>query len=297
MWNELFSRLPFEIVNHLKMVSEEITEIRIRRDAPLCITVLKKNANGMCYENRELALTVHSALMDTVIRALTDNALYAHENTIKEGYITVQGCYRVGIIGKSVLDANGFMRLSLVRSLNIRLWRECDGIADKIYERIKCGEFRQSVLIVSPPSGGKTTVLRDLTRSLVQKHPHKRVALIDTRSEIATPRMLQLPHLDVLTNYPKIKGIEIAVRVLSPEYIVCDEIGLVDEASLLEIVQSCGVPCIMSAHSDSVKSLLRQSSFFHLYQNHFFDLYAQIDGILDTGKMEFSIYPKECIRL
>ena len=287
MWNDLYAILPFDIVNHLRLVTEEISEIRIRRGSALCVTLLEEKEEKIVFKNIELGLIVNDSLMTKTILALTDRSLYSHESTLKEGYITVQGCYRVGVVGKAVCDNGVMMTLRSIDGINIRLWRELSGIADPLYRYIKERGFRTSALVFSAPGMGKTTVLRDLTISLSQRFPHKRVSLVDSRSEIATPAIQKMSHIDVLSNYPKAKGIEIATRVMTPEYILCDEIGMLDEIEALESVQNSGVPSVMTVHAKSIEELVNKRIFSELHKKHFFDVYVQIDRLLAYGKAGF----------
>ncbi len=297
MWADLFSLLPFEIVNHLKLVSDTIIEIRIRRGSCLCVTVIKEGFGQMHHENRELGVFVSDEMMTSIIKALTAQSLYSHENTLKEGYITVQGCYRVGVVGKVVCDKDQIVGLQSISALNIRLWQQIDGIGEEVYQYLKGENFKKSVLIFSPPNMGKTTILRDIVMSLTQKYPHKKVSLIDSRSEIAIPSMYHLAHLDILTNYPKAKGIEISTRVLSPDYIVCDEIGLLEEVTWIEKVYNCGVPYIMSAHGSSCEELLSHTAFFQLHTKAAFDTYICINRLLPNGRADFSFIPRGVVKL
>lgn len=297
MWLELFRLLPIPIVNHLKLLTDPILEIRIRRGTSLCATVLKQISDKIIVENRELAMEISDNMMNSVIKALTANSLYSHENTIKNGYITVQGCYRVGVIGKAVCEGERILSVSSIHALNIRLWRQIDGIGRDIYLYLKQEKFGKSILIFSPPNMGKTTVVRDVVISLTQEHPHKKVALIDTRGEVAVPAMYRMPHLDILTNYPKVKGMEIATRVLSPDYIVCDEIGFSEEVSQIERVQNCGVPYIMTAHASSFEELLSHASMRLLYEKSAFDTYVGIRSLLPGGKVDLFFICREHVSL
>lgn len=292
MWSSLFRLLPFEIVNAIRLLGKEITEIRIRRASYLCVTVVCCDDECVVFENCELGVYISEAMMTRIVDALTDHSLYSHENTLKQGYITVQGCYRVGIIGVCVCDGDTILHLKRVDSLCIRLWREIPGIADDIYRYLKMLSFRGSMLIYSPPGKGKTTVLRDLARSLTQRFPHHRVALIDSREEIITPQMVSLSHLDVLSGYPKAKGIEIAIRSLNPELILCDEIGIDEGKSILECQRS-GVPLIATAHGDSLDELLSHGTFYELYKNRYFDVYVKIESLRSNGNASYLFTSRE----
>ncbi len=72
-----------------------------------------------------------------------------------------------------------------------------------------------------------------------------------------TPTLDIGQHTDVLCGCPKSEGIILALRSLSPEIIICDEIGRDYEA--VEQCLFCGVKLIASAHAESVAELKRRS--------------------------------------
>lgn len=291
MWSSVFKLLPFEIVNAIRLIPNEISEIRIRRGAAVCVTVVESLEGEIRFNNRALGVCVSDEMMKQILQKLTGNSLYSHEDTLKEGYIIVQGCFRIGVCGEVVCENQKILNMKQIRSLAIRLWKERFGIADPLYRYLQKKGFSASLLIYSLPGMGKTTVLRDLGYSLSQREPHLKVAVIDSRFEIVTPSLHALNHLDVLGGYPKLKGMEIAARVLSPQYILCDEIGP-DEANAMEAVLNCGVPIIATAHGRSIDSLLRQEHFFSMHQKHCFDAYVKIESLTEYAA-KYEIIPRE----
>ena len=124
------------------------------------------------------------------------------------------------------------------------------------------------ILLFAPPGGGKTTLLRALAERAAGE---ERVAVIDTREEFFFRGAKLL--LDRLAGYPKAKGAEIAVRTLSPELLILDEVGE-KEASALSRLVSFGVRTVASVHGDSgdallhapaLAPLLRSGLFSHLW--------------------------------
>jgi stage III sporulation protein AA len=82
--------------------------------------------------------------------------------------------------------------------------------------------------------------------------------------------------MELLSGYPKAQGMEIAVRTLSPQYLLCDEIG--NQADVEALLQSlhAGVRVVAAAHGDDLQKLLIRDSFSQLHQKHAFDLYCHI---------------------
>lgn len=282
MWSSVLKLLPFEVGNAIRLITNEVSEIRIRRGAAVCVTVVESIAGEIRFTNRALGIFVSDEMMTNLVRTLTGHSLYTHEDTLKEGYITVQGCYRVGVCGEVVCDGNTILNMKRIDSVVIRLWKERYGIADPLYGFLQKKKFTASLLLYSLPGMGKTTVLRDLGYSLSQREPHLRVSVIDSRYEIITPALRGLNHLDVLSGYPKVKGMEIATRVLSPQYILCDEIGP-DEAGAMEAVLNSGVPIIATAHGSSIERLLHEAHFFSMHQRHCFDAYVKIVSLTENA--------------
>lgn len=183
-------------------------------------------------------------------------SVHSYSNEIAEGYITLDGGHRVGICGTAVMRDGRIETLRDVSSLNIRIARQVRGCAGELHERL----FREpcSLLLAGKPMCGKTTLLRDLTRLLGGRF---KVVLIDSRNEISasvrgTPTLDIGLNTDVLCNCPKSEGIFLALRSLSPEIIICDEIGRDYDA--VEQCLFCGVKLIATAHAGSTEELERR---------------------------------------
>ena len=169
-----------------------------------------------------------------------------------------------------------------ISSLNIRIAREMLGSSDEIYA--KCfSDKPMSLLIASPPSGGKTTVLRDLARKLGERW---RVALIDERNEFAAtvagePQNLIGAMTDVFNSYNKYEGIMMAVKVMSPQILICDEIGSSEDNEALQYALNSGVKLIASCHASSLDELKKRRYISKLIKDKAFDALA----VLGTGTM------------
>ncbi len=272
--------LPIRIKLRINALAEtgrfrdaDISEIRLRLDQPVSLSV------GA--ENLRLDETLsHSELADCVAM-LCRGSVYAHDDTIREGYIRVEGGIRVGVCGTLAGDGRGVREIT---SLNIRIPHAIRGVCEKVLRLCLDGTRIRSLLIYSPPGVGKTTLLRDLASQLAGKFT-RRVALLDTRGELFIKEMFRDTLCDVLVGYPRAAGIEIATRTLSPEVIICDELG--DEAEARQIlgVQNTGVPIIASAHASSADQLLRRPNIALLHENHVFAGYVGITRERISGKL------------
>ena len=179
---------------------------------------------------------------------LCGGAPYAFEEQIKRGYFTVGGC-RIGVCGTAVAESGAVVSVKDVRSLNIRFARQIKGCADGLLFALG-GSVRGGLLLAGPPACGKTTLLRDLARQI--SITGRKVCVIDERGEIAAvsggvPAADVGPLTDVLDGYPKTLAAELALRCLSPDVIVCDEVGS-GEADALAECADCGVDVVAAVH-------------------------------------------------
>ena len=186
-------------------------------------------------------------------------SVYSFEEEIAQGFITLDGGHRVGICGTAVTKNGVITSLKDISGLNIRIAHQVRGCADELFERVFFDGVH-SLLLAGKPLSGKTTVLRDLARRLGERC---RVVLIDSRNELSasvrgTPSFDVGLNTDVLCGCEKSAGIMLAIRSLSPEVIICDEIGN-DEAAV-EQAMFCGVKIIASAHADSIEQLKKRPS-------------------------------------
>lgn len=269
--------LPEEIFACLKSCRDRITEIRIRRGKPLAVTLAKGESGGFGFgENYAFSLVINDSLMNRVIDSLCHHSLYSHMETMVEGYIAMKEGFRVGVVGKAVCEEGRIKNLASISGLNIRIPAFFPNVACELYTRLEMSGFTKSLLLFSPPNMGKTTILRDLILLLSSGTPSRRVAVVDTRCEIETEYLRSASHVDFLSGYPRGKGIEIATRTLSPQYIICDEIGGFEEAESLLSAQNCGVPVVASAHAATLYELLSRKNIRIL---HDFGLFSEYVGI------------------
>lgn len=223
-----------------------LEEIRIRIHRPIVIT-LSGNSHS-------LALSCSPEMMQRTVQMLCSHSLYSHAETLREGYICVAGGIRVGVCGRAVVENGRITVLRDISSLCIRLPHRIPEAGREIYDALAASHFQDSVLVFSPPGMGKTTVLRELAARLSDPPHPLRVALIDTRYELNVG-LEQCRMLDVLSGYPRSQGMEIALRTLSPDYIVCDEISSAEDRQALLQCFGSGVRIGASVHAGSLEAL------------------------------------------
>lgn len=222
-----------------------ISEIRLRIGCPMFLCVGNKNVScGISPTADELS---------TVVRSLCGNSLYCHSETMKEGYICTEGGIRVGVCGRAVTEGGKILSVTDISSVAIRIPHRIPGVADGICRLIMEEGFRGAILY-SPPGVGKTTALREIAARLGGKPYNLRIAVIDTRFEICGSLGGELT-CDALSGYPRAKGMETAVRTLSPQLILCDEIGSEEDAGAIYTSFGAGVPTVVTAHAGSLEEL------------------------------------------
>ena len=266
-----------------------LQEIRLRLGRKLTVTAGSKEffldpCGNLCLSPQNAEDVTSQDIQFTFQRAMK-NSFHSFGREITAGYVTVSGGSRIGFCGCAVLDPkNGFCVETVkdISCINIRISRELIGCADELCSSV-FSEPMQSLLIAGPPSSGKTTLLRDLTRILGNRST---VSLIDERNEIASVFAATAQNdvgakTDVFTSYNRFEGIMTAVRVMSPVYLVCDEIGSDDDLKALEYAVGSGVRLVATCHGASIKDVCAKPVIKKLIKLGAFDSIV----VLGTGKL------------
>ena len=199
---------------------ENEQEIRLRCGQQV---LLKEEGKIRLLEERVSAVEIRET-----VSLLSAYSLYAFEEELKQGYLTIEGGHRIGFCGKTVMEDGKIRTLKQINALNIRIAREQKGWGERILPELMEDERFYHTLIVSPPGCGKTTLLRDVVRCLSERL--LMVGVVDERGEIAPlrdgmPQMDVGKCTDVLEGCPKAKGMVLLLRSMSPDIIAVDELG------------------------------------------------------------------------
>lgn len=254
-----------EVISRASLSALE--EIRLRLWRPLMVRdsrgCLYLSAQGQLVRPSE-AYCVTQDDLDRTLQLITQNSWYAWEQEILGGYLTLPGGHRVGIAGQAVYSGGHLKTIRHISALNFRKSRAVLGAADAIIQQVVPRSSSQilSTLIVSPPGCGKTTLLRDLTRQLADLG--FQIVVIDERSEIASsyrgvPQLDVGAQTDVLDGYTKDIGVQHALRALSPQVVVTDEIGQQSDGWILAELARSGVKVIATCHGDSWDQVRKRS--------------------------------------
>lgn len=241
-------------------------EIRLRIRQPLQLLNGEEELfwDGACLQkDPEGAYLVSETDVQEILNAISKYSLYAFEEELRNGFLTIQGGHRVGIAGKTVCEGGLIRTIRQIAFLNIRIAGEHKGCADPVLPYLRQGERIYNTLIVSPPGVGKTTLLRDCIRQISDGdalHPGKRVGLVDERSELAAcylgcPQRDVGLRTDVLDCCPKSQGMLLLLRAMSPQVIGVDELGGTADYEAVEYVLHCGCRILGTIHGESLKEV------------------------------------------
>ena len=167
---KLFSSEIRDILGEMDIDFVQLQEIRLRVNCPLMVIYqgneyFVKGDSTLCAEQSG-AYSVTSKAVKGTMEYVSNYSLYAYEEEIRQGYITIQGGHRVGIAGKAVIDGNRVKGIKYISFINIRFSHQIKGCADKVLSYVRGEERIYHTLIISSPRCGKTTLLRDLIRQL-----------------------------------------------------------------------------------------------------------------------------------
>lgn len=245
---------------------EKIREIRLRTAKPVMVvsgseTKFVSSSGRLTEVYSELNLKTDEKEITEIFRRLCGYSVHSFTDAINRGYITISGGHRAGVAGTAVSENGKITAVRDICCINLRIAREIKGAADEIYKTFFCDKI-SSVIVAGPPSSGKTTILRDLTRQLsgIERGRMHKTFVCDERGEIGagvsgiSQNDLGL-NCDLISSYPKEHGILIGLRSFSPDIIICDEIATDEEASAVESGLNSGVNFALSIHAKDEREL------------------------------------------
>lgn len=272
---EIMNILPTSIKMEIENLSflDKLQELRIKVNKPLFLVSNNKEHMTQYICNLED--------VKVILQRISSYSIYAFEDEIKQGYITIRGGHRVGICGSCVIEKNSVKTIKNIASINIRIAREVKGCSKNILPYLISQDRVLNTIIISPPKCGKTTILRDLAKNISNgveslSLSGKNVSVIDERSEIGScyrgvPQMDIGIRTDILDNCPKSEGIIMAIRSMAPQVVVCDEIGTYKDMESILAALNSGVNLITTIHGFDVEDLNKRPVFKEIIENKVFE--------------------------
>ncbi len=295
------SALPSEVL-------KQLNEIRLRKNMPLML-VFGKNSFFITPKGKLLnyccdaVYIVSDEEFELVFRRLCNYSVHSVIDNLKKGFITGEGGNRIGVCSTAVIKEGDITSVKEVTSLNIRIADEVKDCARPLLNMLYINGF-PSIIVASPPAGGKTTLLRDMARLLSSGFANRfrKVVIIDERNELACKGEQGICadigiNTDVLTGFPKSVGIETAIRTLSPDIIICDEISGEREVAAMADGFNSGVKFAVSVHASDKTELTHKAVVRRLISENEFDYAVMLnDYTNDFDIMEVSELRSEIFR-
>nr|WP_207669148.1 stage III sporulation protein AA [Natranaerovirga pectinivora] len=293
-----------------EMKFEHLQEIRLRMNSPLIVVYKNKeyfiNESGeLTYDPKNSYIITNKEIKET-IEYISNYSLYAFEEDIKQGFITIQGGHRVGLAGKVIMEAGKIKNIKYISFINVRISHEIKGCADEVVKAIVKDNSLYHTMIISPPRCGKTTLLRDIVRQISNGNLKRRgmtVGVVDERSEIGgcyngIPQNDLGIRTDLLDCCPKADGMLMLIRSMSPEVVAVDEIGSEIDINAIEYVMNSGCKLICTVHGQSMEDMEQKPILNKLVRNKAFERYivlsnrtgiGQVVGIYDENRQPLII--------
>lgn len=290
---EVLSLFPEKSRDRWREVAKQakcLQEIRIRAGMPLGVLIENReyflDMQGNVVERPGAAARPAPEELEEILGHLCRYSVYAFADEIRQGFLTVQGGHRVGLAGQVILDGEGRIKnMKYIRYLNIRIAHQIRGAADALMPFLFEEGRVASTLLISPPGGGKTTMLRDLIRQVSDGTvygPGVNVSVVDERSEIAGSYLGVSQNdvgirTDVLDGCPKVEGMMRLIRSMAPRVLAVDEVGSLADAQALQMAGGCGCKLLATIHGGSFEEVRQKSYMRYVMEQRLFERYVMLD--------------------
>lgn len=290
--------------NNLRRIYEKagfnesyLQEIRLRINQPFLVIYKGKewilNCDGKRTDLLESGYQVQASDLSETLSYVSDYSVYAFEEELSKGYLTVEGGHRVGVAGKVITQGNSVKGMKYISYINIRIAHQLKGCGDHILPYIVYQNQVFHTLIISAPCCGKTTILRDLIRLISTGTSYFNgcsVGVVDERSEIGgsymgIPQNDLGPRTDILDCCPKADGMMLLIRSMAPAVLAVDEIGCYEDIHAIEAVIHCGCKLLATVHGTSLDDICKKPLFERMMQEKVFERYVILHSRDKIGKI------------
>ena len=266
-WQQAIGCLPASRAAYFAALDRqgEIEELRLRVGLPPAVRIAGRESPLAC------APVSAQELRETLSRAAR-YSVHSYAESLRHGFVTLAGGHRLGVCGTAAEENGQVITVRGLSSLNLRIARQYPGLGEQI--ALWVGEKPpQSVLLLSPPGLGKTTLLREWER-LVSDRGYT-VAVADERSEIAAladgaPQFAVGRCTDVLEGCSKKQAALMLLKTMSPALIAFDEITAPEDVEAVSLCAHCGTAVLASAHAADVDDLRQRPLYRALLGLHVF---------------------------
>jgi stage III sporulation protein AA len=295
----IYPILPDDLTAPIKKFMDRtsglLIEIRLRVNHPVLLVFSEEDVF------LEPDMTCSREDINRSLQLMLKHSMYAYEQEIRAGYLTIYGGHRVGIAGQAIVEGHDVAAIKNIGSINIRIAREVIGCGEAIFPYLlnKFGRIR-STLLIAPPRCGKTTVLRDLIRIIstgTGSFFGTQVGVVDERSEIAAccqgvPAVNLGPRTDVLDGCPKAQGMLMLIRSMGPGVLATDELGRKEDVMAVREALNAGVSVLATAHGSNVTEIAARPFIQELIRDSCFSRYIILSNRPRIGTVKSIIAAK-----
>ena len=270
-----------------------LQELRFRVGEPLGAVYEGKNLwvnwSGSLSCGLDEPILVTREMIREMLEYISGYSLYAFEEEIRQGFITIPGGHRIGLAGKVAMEDGAVKTIRHISFLNIRLSHQVFGCAKKLLPFLYCNGRIENTLLISSPRFGKTTLLRDLIRLVSDGNAYGEgvnTGVVDERGELAAcfqgiPQNDLGRRTDVLDGCLKAQGITMLLRSMAPSVIAVDELATAEDIRTMEFAMNSGCTFLATAHGGSLEEIRRKPLFCSMMEAGLF----QRIGVLGMNRI------------